>query len=38
MFCKYCGTETADDAQFCPKCGKSTGTQVVQNNAAISMC
>lgn len=35
MFCKYCGTETADDAQFCPKCGKSTGTQVVQNNAAV---
>lgn len=35
MFCKYCGTETADDAQFCPKCGKSTGTQVMQSKAAI---
>ena len=32
MFCKYCGTQTADDAQFCPKCGKSTGAQIAQNN------
>ena len=22
MFCKYCGYKLADDANFCPKCGK----------------
>ncbi len=22
MFCKYCGAEVADDAKFCPRCGK----------------
>jgi membrane protease subunit (stomatin/prohibitin family) len=21
-FCQYCGTETQDDAMFCPNCGK----------------
>ena len=23
MFCKYCGTELAEDAKFCQSCGKS---------------
>ena len=23
MFCKFCGCELADDAQFCTNCGKS---------------
>ena len=23
MFCKYCGYKLADDANFCPKCGKA---------------
>lgn len=22
LFCQYCGSATADDAKFCPKCGK----------------
>jgi uncharacterized membrane protein len=24
-FCSACGTQMADDAAFCPKCGKATG-------------
>jgi uncharacterized membrane protein len=25
MFCHHCGTQVADDVQFCPKCGQSVG-------------
>lgn len=25
MYCKHCGKEIADDAKFCPGCGKQTG-------------
>ena len=25
MFCKHCGTDNADDAAFCPKCGARPG-------------
>lgn len=29
MFCKKCGTEMDDNAQFCPKCGTSTSKEEV---------
>lgn len=31
MFCKYCGTEIADDSVFCAKCGKKI-QEVASNN------
>ena len=31
MFCKYCGAQMAEDAAFCPKCGKANATPPVQN-------
>ena len=37
MFCKKCGAEINDDAEFCPKCGASVNgettskTQVVED-------
>lgn len=27
MYCNNCGSEMADDAKFCPKCGKEAGAQ-----------
>ncbi len=27
MYCSNCGTQMADDAKFCPNCGKGVGTQ-----------
>ena len=33
MFCKYCGTEIAEDAAFCPKCGKANTTPPTQSSS-----
>ena len=30
MYCKHCGKEIADDAKFCPGCGKQTENQPPQ--------
>lgn len=37
MFCKFCGCEIADDAQFCTNCGKSLQwTEAYTDTAAVS--
>lgn len=37
MFCKFCGCEIADDAQFCTNCGKSLQwTENYTDTAAVS--
>ena len=30
MFCKFCGTELSEDANFCPRCGKIVDFTVPQ--------
>lgn len=36
MFCKECGTQLSDDAQFCPNCGKEVGSLTPVRNTASS--
>ncbi len=33
MFCRKCGTELCDDANFCPKCGSSQNDSTVNQSA-----
>ena len=35
MFCKNCGAEMADEAQFCPKCGASKEGEVKKSNVDV---
>lgn len=35
-FCSSCGTEIADSAAFCPKCGKATAAQSTIGGAATA--
>lgn len=32
MFCKYCGHELSDDANFCPFCGQNLTEEINLNN------
>ncbi|MCR4793594.1 MAG: zinc-ribbon domain-containing protein [Ruminococcus sp.] len=32
MFCRYCGKENSDDANFCNSCGKSLSGESTPNN------
>jgi len=34
MFCKECGTQLSDDAQFCPNCGKEVVSSTPAKNTA----
>lgn len=34
MFCKYCGAQVPDGAQFCPKCGAELSAEVPQQPEA----
>ena len=36
MFCKYCGNQLPDDANFCPKCGKVTDEKTNTTNESYS--
>lgn len=36
MFCKYCGSEISDDADFCPKCGMNLTELVTQQQNTSS--
>lgn len=36
MFCKECGTQLSDDAQFCPNCGKEVVSSLSAKNTASS--
>ncbi|MBD5547744.1 MAG: zinc ribbon domain-containing protein [Lachnospiraceae bacterium] len=36
MFCKECGTQLSDDAQFCPNCGKEVVSPMSAKNTASS--
>ena len=36
MFCKYCGNQLPDDANFCPKCGKVTDEKTNNTNESYS--
>ncbi len=31
MYCKYCGTENADNVKFCPNCGASMTEEAVKS-------
>lgn len=35
MFCRFCGTQMADDAKFCPKCGNSSGGNADKGSGSI---
>ena len=35
MFCKNCGAEISDDAQFCPKCGASRTGDTKKSNEVV---
>ena len=36
MFCKYCGNQLPDDANFCPKCGKVTDEKTTNTTDSYS--
>lgn len=35
MFCKYCGNELTDDAEFCPKCGRKVNEVVTSTSGTV---